>query len=103
MTRIDTDRTHSSTLTAQIADWLSYWGTKGYASKASAVRALTKKGILADIEKEGLAGHFAFVTIEEGKHAGRVVPTLGFELGADFPPFAMLFAHRGITVSQARP
>ena len=101
MTSIDTDRTHSSTLTAKAAKWAAMWGNKGFASKASALRSMSKKGIMEQMAKDGLAAHFAFVTITEGKHAGRVIPTLGFEAGAEVPSFIMWYGHKGITIISA--
>lgn len=98
MTSIDTDRTHSSTLTAKAAQWAAQREVKGFASKATALRSMGKNGLTEQIAKDGLAAHFAFVTITEGKHAGRVIPTLGFEAGAQVPSLAAWYAHKGITV-----
>ena len=41
-------------------------------------------------------------TIRTGKHAGRVVPTMGFELGATVTPWVAGYAHRGFLVITAR-
>lgn len=95
---IDTDRSHSSTLEAKAARHAALFGTKGYASKASALRSAKLRGMIEDIEHVGLAAHFAFVEIREGRFAGRVIASLGFEAGASVPSEATYFAHRGMLV-----
>ena len=101
MTCIDTDRRHSSTLDAKAAAHLAFWNAKGYASVASALRVAKIKRAIEQIESAGLAAHFAFVEIREGRFAGRVVPSLGFESGAPVPSEASFFVHAGILVVSA--
>ena len=100
---IDINRSHSSTLTAQIGDWIEIWGNKGFASVASALRSKKVAEAIARIETVGLSDHFAFVEILSGKHEGRVVATIGFEKGAPVPIEAQSLAmHFGILVFSAR-
>ncbi len=101
MTRIDATRTHSTTLDAKAAAHLARWETKGYASVASALRVANVKRAIERIESAGLSAHFAFVEIREGRHAGRIAPSLGFEAGAPVPSEAVAFAHAGILVISA--
>lgn len=98
---ISTTRRHSSTLDAKAAAHLARWKTRGYASTASALRVAQVRDILAAIEADGLAAHFAFVDIREGKHAGRVALSLGFEARASVPPEAIRFAHYGVLIVSA--
>jgi hypothetical protein len=101
MTRIDTNRCHSSTLDAKASAHLARWETKGYASVASALRVANVKRAIERIESAGLARHFAFVEIREGRFAGRVAPSLGFEAGAPVPSEAAFLIHAGILVISA--
>jgi hypothetical protein len=94
MNAANTARQHSTTLTAQCQAHLASRPTmKGYASKASALRALSYK--LQRVQEDGLSGHFALVEITDGRNAGRFYPTLGFEVGCPVSPEVSLYSCLG--------
>jgi hypothetical protein len=88
---IDLDRQHSTSLTKQIQAHVMGWdGFKGYASKTTAARALRRHA--EQLAADGLLEHFALVQVPEGhRHAGRFLPTLGWEANAKVHVSGLVF------------
>lgn len=90
----------TTTRTAQLQAHLLRNENKGYASERTLRRAMA--ATLAAIDADGLAGNFELVVVQEGRHAGRVVPVLVFGPRETVPSEAIRHAWAGVLIFSYR-
>ena len=92
----------TSSAKAQLQDWFSKNGMKGYASASSGGRVKKIALAIERMKEDDIHDMFMFVEIESGKHKGRVVPTIVCDPNKSAPRQASEYIHMGILVFQER-
>lgn len=90
----------AATVNAQLQNWFSMFGCKSYATDRSMRRAMAR--LLDLMAADGRVTRLHVVTVEAGKHAGRVVPVLVYQPGEEVTNVDISYAHAGILVFQVR-